>query len=320
MSDFVLQTGVAWLLVLAAAVMLLELGAPALVASTRAAALRGRVLRVVMMCWMPIVIATVLVVGCYMPWALARFGWINDHCETHGGHVHLCVEHVHDAAASSAAWLLFFAVAVWLTRGLVEVVRGVRRGHLMRRELNVLEGEQHDDVCVVDAELPLSLTIGLWSARIFVTRGLLDALSPVQRQVMLEHERCHVRERHALLKLAGALGALVWRKETRRNLLELVALACERRGDEAAAAHVGDRLEVATTLLAGRRALREAELHGVLGLGSSDLETRVRLLAASRQRDERTPVALVLAVLTIGLFAGHGLHHGLETVLSVFLS
>jgi Zn-dependent protease with chaperone function len=320
----VLQTFAAWLLAVAGAVVVLEALHPLYRARVRAIALDGGVKRLVLISWLPVLLGTLVVAGCYTPWALARFGYLHDHCEAHGGHIHLCVEHVNATGASVSFWVLLVAAAAWMARGAYELVRGVRRGGAVGDDLGAIARcDEGRGVSVVDAAVPLSLTTGLWTPRIFVTQGLLDALSEEQRMVLIEHERCHVRERHALLKLIAAVAATVWRASTRELLLGELTLACERRSDEWAAARVGDRLEVASTLIAGRRALRSAALHGVLALqGDRGLEARVRMLTDAAGTNDQVAGKVARAALLsggLGLLLGHGLHHAMETVLSHFL-
>ncbi len=323
-GSLLLQTSVAWLVVVACCVVVVELLFPSVIAPlARRAALAGGVATLLALCWLPALMATLLVAGCYAPWLLASVGWSHDHCETHGGHIHLCVRHAHASGTSVLAWLLFAAAVCWIARGAIELTRSVSRGIRIHRGLSALAEEdwRSPAVSVLDTETPLSLATGVWSPCIFVSRGLLAVLSPTQEHVLLEHERCHVRERHALLKLVAAIGAILLRKSTRRALLGDFALGCERRSDEAAAASVGDRLEVATTLLVGRRAAVDALPHGVMALeGIDGLEARVRMLTDAPKNRAVVLVGSAAVVLgVLGLITGHRLHHGVETLLSYFL-
>lgn len=132
------------------------------------------------------------------------------------------------------------------------------------------------------------------------------------------------RERHALVKLAATFGALCLRPATRRVLPQELALACERRSDEAAAEAVGDRFEVAATLLATRRALSQRPPLGVLALnGAAGFEARIRGLIDRAEGVRHGSGRLIAAgslVAGSALMAGNELHHGIETVLSLFFS
>lgn len=323
-GDLVLQSAVAWLLLL--------IGSAVAVAAVHALARRrfrrlatsGRVFSLVVVGWLPVLIASLVLAGCYAPWVLAAMGWGHDHCDHHGGHVHLCLEHIYPAKAGLLSWGLFGVVAAWLALGLSELAKDVESGLRLQRSLVALSEGDGGNAAIVDAEIPLSVTAGLWSPRIFVTSALVRVLSPLQRRAVLEHERCHARERHALLKLVASIGAVWLPRSTRRALLADVALACERRSDEAAADALGDRLEVAAALLATQRALRHRAPLGVLSFqGSDGFEARIRGLTERARNVElrlgRIGVAIAAAA-ALAVVAGNQLHHGMETVLSLFLS
>jgi len=319
-AHLLLQTLVAWLLLIVGCVLVFELVRPLVVRLARRMALAGRLPSLVALCWSPVLVATLLAIGCYLPWLLSSTGFSHDHCEIHGGHVHLCVAHVHAAEVGLFSWVLFAVTATWVGAGLRELVLGLRRGLAFHRSLRALAPD--DQATILDAEVPLSVTTGLWRPRIFVTSALFDVLSESQQRAVLEHERCHAREHHALTKLLAALGSIFLRRSSRRALLHEVALACERRADEAAAAKIGDRLEVATALLTTRRALLEHPPHGVLALhGTKGFEARIRVLSdgAETMSPLLVRVGLTMGTAVLALAIGYELHHGLETLLSHFL-
>lgn len=318
-----IQSALAWLVLLVACSALVEMLRPLVWRRVRRAAADGRLSWCVAWCWLPVWMATALLAGCYAPWALAGLGWSHDHCNDHGGHIHLCLQHVLAADMRAAAWLLLGAIGAWLALGAGELLGDVRRSRDARQALDALAGGP-DGLNVVDADVPWSVTVGIWSPRIFVTSALLRMLSSEARQAVLAHERCHARERHALAKLVAMVGALVFRPSTRRALLGQVALACERRSDEHAAQAVGDRLEVAAALLTARRALGRHLPLGVLAFddAASSFETRIRGLAApppvARGSWARFGIA-VCGVAGLAVWSGHALHHEVETLLSLFV-
>jgi hypothetical protein len=53
-------------------------------------------------------------------------------------------------------------------------------------------------VDVVDADEVFSFAYGLWSPRVAVSRGLIEACTPEELAAVLEHERCHVQRRDPL--------------------------------------------------------------------------------------------------------------------------
>jgi Zn-dependent protease with chaperone function len=94
-----------------------------------------------------------------------------------------------------------------------------------------------------------------WPGRIVVTAGMLDALNPAERQVLLEHERAHATGHHylftALTYFAAAANPLL------RPVAAAVTYTIERWADERAARACGDRRLAARAI--GKAALASAE-------------------------------------------------------------
>lgn len=321
-----MQSAVAWLVLLVLSATVIDIFFPLLAPRLRRAAAAGRLPMLVAFCWLPAGIASALLVGCYAPWALAMLGLGRDHCDVHGGHLHLCIQHVHGVSLAELGWASLVALGVWLSLSARELVADLWRG---RRLIQSLDACAYDDagdidqdgVMVVDADVPWSLTAGLLRPRIVVTSALLRTFSQRQRDAVLAHERCHVTERHGAVKLLAALGALIFRPSTRRTLLGDVTLACERRCDEHAAGAIGDRLDVAATLLATRQALGDRLPLSVLALQGSaaGLEIRVRGLTdatGSIPSSAAHLVAAATALVGAAPIMGHELHHHIETLVS----
>jgi Zn-dependent protease with chaperone function len=128
-------------------------------------------------------------------------------------------------------------------------------------------------VVVVEDEAADAYTLPGVPGRIVVTAGMLNALSPLEREVLLAHERAHARGQHyvftALARLAAAANPLLW------PVTGAVGYAVERWADERAAALTGDRELVARAVahaaLASaaappRRPVRAAAVLGVVSL------------------------------------------------------
>ena len=93
-----------------------------------------------------------------------------------------------------------------------------------------------------------------WPGRIVVTAGMLDALDPDERQVLLAHERAHAARHHyaftALTHFAAAANPLL------RPAAAVVTYTVERWADETAARDCGDRRLAARAI--GKAALASA--------------------------------------------------------------
>ncbi|MFJ8621872.1 M56 family metallopeptidase [Kitasatospora sp. NPDC093550] len=157
--------------------------------------------------------------------------------------------------------------------------------------------------------------------RVVVSAGMLRALSPAEREVLLAHERAHLSGRHHLLSAAPDLAAAVHPALAR--LGADLDFHLERWADEQAASAVADRRTAATAIaraaLAGSpRAPRDA---GPLrSVGSGPVPQRVRALLAAEParptgRRAGTAAALFAAVAVaalLGTASAYGLHEYVE--------
>lgn len=143
----------------------------------------------------------------------------------------------------------------------VRVYRAARAERRTRRALRALcAGHPADTELVVAASpLPQAFAIpgnGRAPGRILVTSGMLRALEPAERRVLLAHERAHLTHRHALMSTAVALAAAA--DPLLAPVRATVAFLVERWADEQAADAVGDRSTTVralarAALTAGRR-------------------------------------------------------------------
>jgi Zn-dependent protease with chaperone function len=104
-------------------------------------------------------------------------------------------------------------------------------------------------------------TVPGWPGRIVVTAGMLDALAPAERQVLLAHERAHADGHHfafiALSHFAAAANPLL------RPVAAAVSYTVERWADERAAGRCGDRRLAARAL--GKAALASSSRAALAG-------------------------------------------------------
>jgi hypothetical protein len=158
---------------------------------------------------------------------------------------------------------------------------------------------------VVDDPVPDAFALPGRPGRIVVSTGMLRALDPAERRVLLVHERAHLRYAHhafvTLAQIASAANPLL------RPTATAVAYAVERWADEHAARSVGDRLLTARTigkaaLLAGRHLCRSA-VHGEpTGRGRlGPVPRRIAALAAAPPRRSALLLAATFAVLAVSM-------------------
>lgn len=165
--------------------------------------------------------------------------------------------------------------------------------------------------------------------RVVVTTGMLRALAPAQREVLLGHERAHLRARHDLLSLTAHLAAAV--HPALRPLGTDLDFHLERWADEEAAAEVGDRRLAATAIARAALAVTPRTAPGrvrapLLSVSTGPVPQRVEALLRPRpvlpaSRVTRAVAAgLVTAVAGSALLAvalAYGLHEYVEFAVGV---
>jgi Zn-dependent protease with chaperone function len=201
----------------------------------------------------PFVVPTLIVMLCLAPGTLGLLGLPVDHCLSHPDHPHLCLAH---ASIGLTPLLVVWLVGVGVAASLCGV-RVVRRLIEARHGFSFLElarvSTSTSDVGVIESPHPFSITAGLVRPRIWLSTGLVAALTEEQLAVVEAHERAHLGRRDPLLRMLAGWLSLPILPSARRSILERLHLASEQACDEAAGIVVGDRVLVAETLLAVAR-------------------------------------------------------------------
>jgi len=180
---------------------------------------------------------------------------------------------------------------------LAAVVFRIQR--VLRQRRWAVDGTQGRRILVLANDEPIAYAAPGKPGCVVVSRGLLDALEPQERQVLFAHERAHLDQRHHHYLLVCALSVAVL--PMLRPLVTQVRLATERCADEAAAlVMAGDRKLVATAIT--RAAVATSAYGGVVGsFGGASILARVEALIATPS----TPTALTGAAAVVGV-AGFG--------------
>jgi beta-lactamase regulating signal transducer with metallopeptidase domain len=318
-------------LFLLAGVAFLALGSLASAALARAVAprlgrceprLRHRALALLALA--PMLFALGLLFSASLPSLVGLVAPALDHCTAHDdGHAHLCFVHLPQAGVGAA-----FGVALVVAFGYVGARAALSAAGLLRatRALRALEqtGLRRPDldVIVVDTSHPVCFAAGLLSPRVLLSRGLLDSLGDDDRAIVLAHERAHVRRRDALVASIVHACATAHVPGVRRWLVRELAIAAEQACDEEAGALVGDRVAVASAILAVERAAQHAASRDLgplaVAFGEHAVERRVEsLLAEPTPPASLRPLYVGLALAALALLVGAGeLHHITESFLS----
>ncbi|MFD7158865.1 M56 family metallopeptidase [Kribbella sp. NPDC059898] len=204
--------------------------------------------------------------------------------------------------AAIAGCLVLLALVSVLVTGLRQM-RALVEVHRACRDLTAV-----GDLVVLDDERPDAFSTPQPAGRVIVTSGLLRALDPRQRAVLLAHEKSHLVHHHAWWNLAAGLAAAV--NPVLRPAARAAATAVERWADEDAARAVGDRRLVATTLVrVAQLQTRFAHPVPLVAATGGDLEARVRALLAPPPRRRPFVIAATIAVFAVGALPAAAVQH-----------
>lgn len=200
-------------------------------------------------------------------------------------------------------WPVATAALVALAIGLVRLTwvslhrgRALAAAHRLNRRLR----DNGSDLIVLPDRAPDAYAVPGRPGRVFVTRGMLKLLSREEYDVMLAHERSHLRHHHhwhrTATMVASALNPLL------ASLPRTQVWLTERWADEdAARGH--DRALVAAAL-SHAAAADQSRLRpdGALGLTSNTVERRVAALLDEPPRYHPTIVVMAVGVLMLSVY------------------
>lgn len=178
------------------------------------------------------------------------------------------------------------------------------------------------DIIVLESRTPVAFAAGLLSPRCYVTTGLIGQVSEAELEIILAHERAHIKCKDTQKKLLFALLASLYPRPITQRLNRLFSLATEQLAD----AHVSQSysvFDIAQTLVNAAR-IRRFSGNSVNAVSinyfiADDVDVRVRALVAP-QKFRSFPWAhcLLIMMLTTTLsFAGvDSMHHLIEAIFS----
>ncbi|MCI0437960.1 MAG: M56 family metallopeptidase, partial [Chloroflexi bacterium] len=201
------------------------------------------------------------------------------------GHTHFCVAHPHLILDEHLLWAVYLLLALLMVCALGMQLYGWWRTRCLLDSLaTVSHYDGQRDIQVMDCAAPLALTAGLSRPEVYISSSLLASLPADMLEVIVAHERAHVRRRDGLIQFVAHLSSLLHCPWVRRRLLADLSLACEQACDQEAAREVGDPLRVAETLVALARwftPVKCVPVVGALSFGSGDLVPRIEALLST---------------------------------------
>ncbi len=195
------------------------------------------------------------------------------------------------------------AVGVLLAASVRRATRiGVDLGHAVATCRRL--GPDAGGLVVVEDDQPDAFALPGVRGRVVVSTGMLRALPPDERRVLLAHERAHLAHRHEVyVQLAGLAAAA---NPLLRPLAREVERGVERWADEVAAAEVGDRRLAARALARAGLARAGSPVDARRGLAlhaarPGGVGARALALLQPLPRRRRWPAAALIAVTLVAI-------------------
>lgn len=190
----------------------------------------------------------------------------------------------------------------------------------LEAKLSIL-GDKQPEWCVLPHKERLVFTMGWFTNTIFITEGLLRQCNAEDVDIILGHEREHVRRKDNLRLLAGKLLMLIMPSFLAKKMWEDLQLFTEAACDFSTAEKHG-ALNVAETLLRIERLSPQKfcffSKTMVSAFTGSEVEGRVMMLlegkTAAKSRRFR-PVLYLIVLLVLSVLLVDPLHHGVEWLL-----
>ncbi|MCA9564373.1 MAG: M56 family metallopeptidase [Myxococcales bacterium] len=283
---------------------------------------RARAMRARLWLYAPFWVPAVVVGATILPGLIAGFLGLADHCTRHDSHHHhLCFFHPPHISNHPVIWGLTAAIIgsalLLLVKRAVSVVHDLRLSTVLARS-----GRPSDlgsDIRLLDRSEPIALTVGVFRPVVLLSTGLVEMVPPRTLQVIIAHERAHVRRRDTLWASLDVCLSAVLPRDLRRRLLGDLALAREQACDQLAAETLGPRgkLWVASALTkVARLKLENRAL--AMSAAASSIEARVLYLLAEPSSSSwrlLAPAISVAGMIALGAGPIHGLIERVVTLL-----
>ncbi len=279
-----------------------------------------RVVRARLWLYAPIWLPVLLVIASVLPGLLGTSLGLGDHCAAHAGHHHhLCVLHPPHISNHPLAWSIAAAVLLPM---LVALGGAAWSGMLQFRLARALVRSSRassfgPDVRLLDRGEPLALTVGFLHPVILLSKGLLDVVCSETLDVIIAHERAHVRRRDTAWAFLDSLAAALMPRAVRAGLLRELALAREQACDLWAAERAG-KLRVAQALTRVARLGLSQPAFG-MSVGASSLEARVLHLLEPPEATRWWPGAPIALVIVIAALGAGPVHTTIERIVTLLL-
>ncbi|MEX0901123.1 MAG: M56 family metallopeptidase [Pseudohongiellaceae bacterium] len=239
-----------------------------------------------------------------------------------GSHCHAaCDDHVPVAQSAFLTWLGLVLAGGMLSVCLYRLLSHIKASFDLRRQFGLL-GNPRADYQLIDSREPLVFTLGWWRPEVFVSHGILDRCGGDEMDIVLTHEREHLRRRDNLRLLLARVFGILLPAALSNRLMDDLRLLTEEACDFQAAENFGE-VRVAEVLLKMQKLLQERTFlpPGVaIAFGEREVEERIVALlgAAKRYRPSAGQLgSLWVALFLCLVFIVEPLHHSSEWLLQI---
>ncbi len=238
----------------------------------------------------PVLISLILVVIIFIPSIMTLIGLAEDHCLTHGNHhAHLCFLHppafIHNPWIIALSSLVLFSVLLRMTQALKEIRHGQRLLGQLKQNCPKSSDRSYR---LINADLILACSMGLFRPEIFISRKLKESLSPDELKVILAHEAAHTKRKDFLLIFLAKLFSVFFIPKLSKRVMSDIDLACEQACDDYASRQLGSQLLVAKTIIKVQKLMPENNKvpHYAMNFSDTHISQRVTLLARSNRKNK----------------------------------
>jgi Zn-dependent protease with chaperone function len=244
---------------------------------------------------------SMLLLGCTV---VCQVGFV-----AHLGHWSTRALSAHDPVERSVAVVATVALAVAAvvsSRLLVQRIVAFVRAYRIGRRLTPSKG-----LAVVRDMQPLAYALP--GGVFVVSESLLRALTAIERKVLIAHEAAHCRHRHhywrAVAEICAAVNPLL------RPVTSAVYQLTERWADEAAAKSVHDRATAASALDRIAALTQQwTSKPALLAAGGGNVAERIAALRGDPPRTSYWRVALLIALVAVGVVTAHIAETNLDAI------
>jgi len=207
------------------------------------------------------------------------------------------------------------------------VIKSVKELFNNIQKINVLKSMAHlnsDNIFLLDTDSPLAFVGGFLKPQVYLTTGMKKSLRPEELEIVLLHEREHLRNKDPLKKLLFKWLSSFFHSNIANKLQSAMNLTIEQRADQAVTSRFIDKSKIEETLLkikslsVGTQASR-IPINAVCHYGFGEVEHRIRYLLLP-EPDKAFPVLSIVMIVPILKFSctyfAASAHHLIEHILS----